>query len=259
MSISFQDVTVKFEQATGVVDVVNGLDMSIETGEFSVLVGPSGCGKSTLLRLVSGLATPTNGHVYVGDERVTSPNRNRGMMFQAYTLYPWLTVIENVRFPLDLRRMPRLEATETAQELLEVTQLSDFADSYPHQLSGGMQQRVALARVLANDPDTLLMDEPFGALDSQTRTQMQSFLLDVWQGSGKTVLFVTHDIDEAVFLGDRVHIMGKRPQGIVETIDIEIERPRSMRDLVSSEFANYRRAAFDLLHGIGDTVATPRP
>src|SRR5690606_5326894 len=175
MSISFQDVTVKFEQATGVVDVVNGLDMSIETGEFSVLVGPSGCGKSTLLRLVSGLATPTNGHVYVGDERVTSPNRNRGMMFQAYTLYPWLTVIENVRFPLDLRRMPRLEATATAQELLEVTQLSDFADSYPHQLSGGMQQRVALARVLANDPDTLLMDEPFGALDSQTRTQMQSF------------------------------------------------------------------------------------
>ena len=216
--------------------------------QFAVLVGPSGCGKSSLLYLTAGLAEPTSGEIYVGGQQVQGPGADRGMVFQSYTLFPWLTVRQNVEFGLKRRGMPAARRKEIVDYYVNEVGLAGFADNYAKQLSGGMMQRVAIARALANDPQILLMDEPFGALDSQTRLQMQQLLLGVWGNTKKTVLFVTHDIDEAILLGDRVYVMGAKPGRIKQILDVPIERPRSLDMVMERSFIDMKRQIFGLLH-----------
>ncbi|MDB5980422.1 MAG: transporter-like protein [Pseudomonas sp.] len=216
--------------------------------QFAVLVGPSGCGKSSLLYLTAGLAEPTSGEIFVGGKQVDGPGADRGMVFQGYTLFPWLTVRQNIEFGLKRRGVASRERKDIVEHYLNEVGLLRFADNYSKQLSGGMMQRVAIARALANDPQILLMDEPFGALDSQTRLQMQQLLLRVWEHSKKTVLFVTHDIDEAILLGDRIFVMGARPGRIKEVLDVPIERPRNLDMVMDPEFIRMKRSIFHLLH-----------
>jgi ABC-type nitrate/sulfonate/bicarbonate transport system ATPase subunit len=201
-------------------------DLAVAENEFITILGPSGCGKSTLLRIVAGLDRPTAGEVQLDGRRIEGPGADRGMVFQSYTLFPWLTVLDNVCFGLRERGLPRAQQIEVAQGFLAQVGLAGFADHYPKQLSGGMQQRTALARALANDPRMLLMDEPFGALDHQTRELMQELLLGIWEQQRKTVLFVTHDIDEAVFMGSRVVVMSARPGRIKLDRPVPLAHPR---------------------------------
>jgi NitT/TauT family transport system ATP-binding protein len=227
---------------------LENLSLEIPDKEFAVIVGPSGCGKSSLLYLLAGLHMPTLGHCRIGDSVINGSGADRGMVFQGYTLFPWLSVQKNVEFGLSLSGMPVSERAAIARRFIADVGLDGFAEAYPNQLSGGMRQRVALARALANDPEVLLMDEPFGALDSQTRAIMQELLLKVWEQNHKTVLFVTHDIDEALLLGDRVYVMSARPGRIIETIDVEIERPRSVEVITSQYFVEQKRRVLGLLH-----------
>ncbi len=201
-------------------------DLDVEENAFITILGPSGCGKSTLLRIVAGLDTQTAGEVLLDGQRIAGPGADRGMVFQSYTLFPWLTVLDNVCFGLRERNMPRAQQLDVAHGFLAKVGLKGFANHYPKQLSGGMQQRTALARALANNPRMLLMDEPFGALDHQTRELMQELLLGIWEAERKTVLFVTHDIDEAVFMGTRVVVMSARPGRIKLDRAVPLAHPR---------------------------------
>ena len=212
-------------------------DLDVAQNEFITILGPSGCGKSTLLRIVAGLDQPTAGEVRLDGRRIEGPGADRGMVFQSYTLFPWLTVLDNVCFGLRERRMPRAEQLELAHDFLAKVGLKGFADHYPKQLSGGMQQRTALARALANRPRMMLMDEPFGALDHQTRELMQELLLGIWEAERTTVLFVTHDIDEAVFMGSRVVVMSARPGRIKLQREIELPHPRHYSVKTTPAFA----------------------
>ena len=212
-------------------------DLQVNEHEFLTILGPSGCGKSTLLRIVAGLDRHDAGEVILDGRPIGGPGADRGMVFQSYTLFPWLTVRDNVCFGLRERRIPRPQQLEIAQDYLAQVGLSGFEHHYPRQLSGGMQQRVAIARALANGPRILLMDEPFGALDHQTRELMQELLLDVWQANRKTVLFVTHDIDEAIFMGTRVAVMTARPGRIKLDRSIELADPRHYSIKTSPSFA----------------------
>jgi len=212
-------------------------DLQVNEHEFLTILGPSGCGKSTLLRIVAGLDRHDAGEVILDGRPIAGPGSDRGMVFQSYTLFPWLTVRDNVCFGLRERRIPRPQQLEIAQDYLAQVGLSGFEHHYPRQLSGGMQQRVAIARALANGPRILLMDEPFGALDHQTRELMQELLLDVWQANRKTVLFVTHDIDEAIFMGTRVAVMTARPGRIKLDRSIELAYPRHYSIKTSPPFA----------------------
>jgi NitT/TauT family transport system ATP-binding protein len=205
---------------------VENVSFDIKDAEFICIVGPSGCGKSTLLRMVAGLEPISHGEIIVGDKKVTGPSPSIGFVFQEYTLFPWRTVQKNVEFGLEMKKMPLQERETIASRYIDMVGLSKFRDSYPHQLSGGMKQRTAIARTLAVNPEVLLMDEPFGALDAQTRNLLQEELLDIWSKERKKVLFVTHNVDEAVFLADRVIIMTARPGRIKEIVDIDIPRPR---------------------------------
>ncbi len=225
-------------------------DISLEVAdqEFAVIVGPSGCGKSSLLRLVAGLVEPTSGEITLDGTPVTRPGKDRGMVFQSYTLFPWLTVRDNVEFGLRIGGIPAEKRKHISDHFISEVGLEGFENSYPKQLSGGMMQRVALARALANDPEILLMDEPFGALDSQTRSLMQELLLQIWEHSHKTVLFITHDIDEAILLGDRVHVMTARPGRIKERVEIDLARPRQVDVLTSPEFIAIKRRIMALIH-----------
>ncbi|MED5606567.1 MULTISPECIES: ABC transporter ATP-binding protein [unclassified Pseudomonas] len=232
----------------GTFSALDKVSFEVPDQQFAVIVGPSGCGKSSLLYLTAGLSEPTEGDIYVGGQRVDGPGADRGMVFQSYTLFPWLTVRENVEFGLKRRGMPAAERKEIVDHYLNEVGLANFAGNYPKQLSGGMMQRVAIARALANDPQILLMDEPFGALDSQTRMQMQKLLLRVWDHSKKTVVFVTHDIDEAILLGDRVYVMGARPGRIKRILDVPIERPRSLDMVMDRQFIEMKREILNLLH-----------
>ncbi|MHB2141031.1 ABC transporter ATP-binding protein [Pseudomonas monsensis] len=232
----------------GTFTALEAVSFEVPDQQFAVLVGPSGCGKSSLLYLTAGLAEPTSGEIYVGGQQVQGPGADRGMVFQSYTLFPWLTVRQNVEFGLKRRGVPAARRKEIVDYYVNEVGLSGFADSYAKQLSGGMMQRVAIARALANDPQILLMDEPFGALDSQTRLQMQQLLLRVWGNSKKTVLFVTHDIDEAILLGDRVYVMGAKPGRIKQILDVPIERPRSLDMVMERSFIDMKRQIFGLLH-----------
>ncbi|MCF5701569.1 ABC transporter ATP-binding protein [Pseudomonas syringae] len=232
----------------GTFTALEEVSFEVPDQQFAVLVGPSGCGKSSLLYLTAGLAEPTSGEIYVGGQLVQGPGADRGMVFQSYTLFPWLTVRQNVEFGLKRRGMPAARRKEIVDYYVNEVGLAGFADNYAKQLSGGMMQRVAIARALANDPQILLMDEPFGALDSQTRLQMQQLLLRVWGNSKKTVLFVTHDIDEAILLGDRVYVMGAKPGRIKQILDVPIERPRSLDMVMERSFIDMKRQIFGLLH-----------
>ena len=193
---------------------LNSLSMKIPDKQFAVIVGPSGCGKSSLLDIIAGLKEPTAGHCKLDGKVIHGPAKERGMVFQNYSLFPWLTVLKNVEFGLSLQGKPAKETTERARHYVNAVGLNNFENAYPNQLSGGMKQRVAIARSLANDPEVILMDEPFGALDSQTRVVMQQLLLGIWEKEHKTILFVTHDIDEALYLGEKVYVMSARPGGL---------------------------------------------
>ncbi len=220
---------------------LDGIDLSIREGEFMTIIGPSGCGKTTLLRIVASLEAPDEGEVVVGGEVVTEPGLRRAMVFQTFGLFPWKTVIDNVTFPLDVRSVPAEEARKTAMHHISRVGLEKFVDAYPHQLSGGMQQRVGLARALATGADILLMDEPFGAIDAQTRELMQEELLRIWQEERKTVIFITHDLDEAVLLADRVLLMSRGPGRVREIIPVDLPRPRFDNDVrAHPEFARVR-------------------
>jgi NitT/TauT family transport system ATP-binding protein len=208
-------------------------DLAVEDNDFICILGPSGCGKSTLLRIVAGLDAPTTGRVLLDSQPVTGPGPDRGMVFQSYTLFPWLTVRQNILF--GTRSTP-----EKADSLLTRVGLRGFENHYPKMLSGGMQQRTALARALANDPKILLLDEPFGALDNQTRALMQELLLGIWEADRKTVLFVTHDIDEAIFLSNRVAVLSARPGHIKCEVRVELPHPRHYKMKTSPEFSRYK-------------------
>jgi ABC-type nitrate/sulfonate/bicarbonate transport system ATPase subunit len=207
-----------------------------DVGEFRVLLGPSGCGKSTILRLIAGLDRPDAGEVLVNGRPVTGPGRDRGMVFQKYTSFPWLTVARNIEYGMKINGFPEPERRETVARLVEAVGLKGFENSYPDTLSGGMQQRVAIARTLAVRPGVVLMDEPFGALDAQTRGGMQDLLLRIWEEAANTVLFVTHDVDEALYLADRVYILSARPGTIIEDMPVPFGRPRDPSVKQRSEF-----------------------
>jgi NitT/TauT family transport system ATP-binding protein len=242
-------VTLRFTPRSGnPVTALDGISLDVADQEFSVIVGPSGCGKSSLLRLVAGLARPTAGAIHLDGKAVTKPGKDRGMVFQSYTLFPWLNVRQNVEFGLEVAGLDAATRARIAGRFISQVGLDAFVDAYPKQLSGGMMQRVALARALANDPEILLMDEPFGALDSQTRSLMQELLLNIWESSHKTVLFITHDIDEAILLGDRVYVMTARPGRIKEVIEIDIPRPRTVEVLTSAPFMQLKRRIMALIH-----------
>ncbi|MEU6329776.1 ABC transporter ATP-binding protein [Streptomyces sp. NPDC047049] len=228
---------------------LDGVDLRIEAGEFVVVVGPSGCGKSTLLELLGGLARPTGGRILLDGEPVTGPGLDRGIVFQQYALLPWRTALGNVEFGLEATGVPRRERATRAREYLDLVGLTGFENRHPHELSGGMRQRVAIARSLAYDPDVLLMDEPFAALDAQTRESLQDELLRIWQRTRKTVVFITHGIEEAVYLGRRVAVMTSRPGRIKQVVPIGFDSRTKTDDLRSSpEFARYRHEIWTLLH-----------
>lgn len=211
------------------VTAIDGLDLEIPTGQFFVVVGPSGCGKTTLLRILAGLETPTSGTIEVAPGAEGKPTNS--MIFQGDSIFPWMTVAENAGYGLRMRGLGRAERQDRVAHYLQKTGLSKFADSYPHELSGGMKQRVSIARAFANDPDIFLMDEPFSALDEQTKTILQQELLKIWDESKKTVVFITHSVDEAVILGDRVMVMTARPGRLKAFVDIPFERPRQVLEL----------------------------
>lgn len=231
------------------IEVLNGVDLSIRQGEFLVMVGPSGCGKSVFLDIIAGLTNSTSGSIYLDGKTVERSNFKTGYVFQQYALFPWRNALSNIEFGLEAQNIPKEERTKIAKKLLTLFGLSDFWDRFPYQLSGGMQQRVAIARALATNPEVLLMDEPFAALDAQTREILQNELLRIWEGTRTTVVFVTHSIDEAVFLADRVAIMTARPGIVKQVIDIDLPRPRNGNIRSSPEFANNRHKVWDLLRG----------
>jgi NitT/TauT family transport system ATP-binding protein len=246
-SLSVRSVDLQYGGPTGTL-ALDRVSFEVPSNQFCVIVGPSGCGKSSLLYLVAGLHPVTNGEIALNGRVVEEPGRDRGMVFQSYTLFPWLTVRQNVEYGPKRRGVPAAERRAIAEKYIAEVGLTGFADAYPTALSGGMKQRVAIARALANDPDVLLMDEPFGALDSQTRGVMQKLLLRVWENSHKTVLFVTHDIDEAILLGDRVLVMTARPGRIKADITVEIPRPRTMDMVLEGDFIALKRRILSLLH-----------
>ena len=231
-------------------EAVQDVSIDVRPGEFVCLLGPSGCGKSTLLGALAGHLQPSAGQVRVDGEVVRGPHPERGLVFQHHTLFGWKHVIDNIAFGLKMQGVPRAERRQRALALLELVGLAGFEHKYPSQLSGGMQQRVEIARVLINQPRVLLMDEPFGALDAQTRLMMQELLLELWERIGTTVLFVTHDIDEALFLADRILVMSPRPGRIIEEIRLDFPRPRQIDLTTTARFGELKRHILTLLrHG----------
>ncbi|GAA3177466.1 ABC transporter ATP-binding protein [Streptomyces virens] len=254
--IVFKDVRKEFtvkdragNRRTSRFTALDGVDLEIADGEFVVIVGPSGCGKSTLLDLLAGLDRPTGGRILLDGRPVTGPGPDRSVVFQQYALLPWRTALGNVEFGLEATGVPRRLRAARAREFLGLVGLSGFEDRHPHELSGGMRQRVAIARSLAYDPDVLLMDEPFAALDAQTRESLQDELLRIWQRTGKTVVFITHGIDEAVYLGQRVAVMTSRPGRVKQVVPVALGSRTATDDLRSSpEFARHRHRIWSLLH-----------
>jgi len=238
--LSLRGVSRSFASARGDTLALQATDLDVAENDFVTILGPSGCGKSTLLRIVAGLDRPTTGDVLLDGRRIDAPGADRGMVFQSYTLFPWLDVLDNVCFGLRERGLPRAQQVEIAQGFIARVGLAGFERHYPKQLSGGMQQRTALARALANGPRMLLMDEPFGALDHQTRELMQELLLGIWEAERKTVLFVTHDIDEAIFMGSRVVVMSARPGRIKCDIPVPLPHPRHYAMKTTPAFAELK-------------------
>ena len=248
--IEIRHVTRKFAESTALKNV----SFDVHKGEILTVVGPSGCGKSTMARLLAGLDRPTSGEILVEGDPVTGPSPDRGMVFQKYTLFPWLTVVKNVMFALTMQGQGRRTAESEALQWVDMIGLADFAHRYPHELSGGMQQRVAIARSLAARPKVLLMDEPFGALDAQTRTKMQRHLLEICDNIDITVVFITHDLDEAIFLADRVLVLKPNPGEVNAMLEVPIPRPRGPDALTTEIFADLRSKVDEMIHQTEEEV-----
>ena len=258
--LSIRELEKSFGQGEAAAAVLAGVSFDVHRREFICVVGPSGCGKSTLIRLVAGLDEATGGEVLLDGKAVAGPGPDRGMVFQGYTLFPWLTVKRNVMFGLRMSGQSPRVAEGKAHEWLEMVGLDPYAEAYPHELSGGMKQRVAIARALANEPRILIMDEPFGALDAQTRAQMQSYLLQIWKNVDVTILFITHDLDEAAYLSDRILVMGANPGRVVEFIENPVPRPRHPEQFISRSFLSLKRRLGELIRpqsGIEDAEKLP--
>jgi NitT/TauT family transport system ATP-binding protein len=251
----------RFVTRQGEVLALKGIDFKTYRREFVCIIGPSGCGKSTLIRILAGLESQSEGEVLLDNQRVTGPGRDRGMVFQGYTLFPWLTVKQNVMFGRRMNGAGRWEAERDALQWLDLVGLTKFANAYPYQLSGGMNQRVAIARALANQPRILLMDEPFGALDAQTRARMQAYLLEIWKNVDITIAFITHDLDEAIFLADRILVLKAHPGEVQELIEVPVPRPRQLSQGTSPEFRATRARLEELIHppseATEDDIALP--
>jgi NitT/TauT family transport system ATP-binding protein len=240
--IDIRNLTVVYDRKE--ITAVKDLSLSVNPGEFFCFVGTTGCGKSTILNTIAGFVKPTSGKVLVNKKIVDEPGPKRGMVFQQHALFPWLTVYGNIQFgPLSTGKNKR-EAKQAAEKYIELVGLQGFENSYPNELSGGMQQRVGLARALANDPHLLLMDEPFGSLDAQTRITMQELLLDIWAGTGKTVIFVTHDVEEAVFLADRIIVLTARPAQVKKEVIVSLARPRKYDIMTTAKYTNIKKEVF---------------
>jgi NitT/TauT family transport system ATP-binding protein len=246
--LSIEHLGREFDSGGDTLVALSDVSFKVRRNEFISVIGPSGCGKSTLIRIVAGLEEPSSGIVAVDTVPVTGPGADRGMVFQNYTLFPWLTVRKNVLFGPKMKSMRDDKATKSADEWLRLVGLTEYAELYPAQLSGGMKQRVAIARALANDPRILLMDEPFGALDAQTRASMQAHLLRIWQAAGVTILFITHDLEEAIYLSDRIVVLGARPGRILEIIDVPVARPRTPEQFLSGHFLATKKRLEELIH-----------
>jgi NitT/TauT family transport system ATP-binding protein len=242
----------KKDTGTRSLHALKDVNLQVHSGEFLSLVGPSGCGKSTFLYILAGLNKKTSGKACINSQEITGPALDRGIIMQAYALFPWRTIQKNVEFGLEVKKLPKKERAEIAKEFIELVGLSDFADRYPYELSGGMKQRIAIARALAYDPDVLLMDEPFAAVDEQTRGNLQSELLRIWSRTNKTVVFVTHSIEEAVYLSDRVAVMTPGPGTIRGIVEIGLPRPRDEAIKNTPEFAEFRNKVWTLLQSPSD-------
>ncbi len=245
-AVEVSGISKQYAGKQGVVQALADVSFCVDPGEFVCIVGPSGCGKTTLFRILGGLEPATRGEVTLDGSLVTAPTPNMGIVFQEYHLFPWRTVRGNIAFGIDNAAVDGVDQDERVQHLIDLVGLAGFGDSYPKSLSGGMKQRVALARALAIDPALLLMDEPFAAVDAQTRERLQDELLDIWQETGKTILFVTHDVEEAIKLADTVVVMGKEPGQIRETVSIELDHPRSRAD---AAFGSYYERVRSLIDG----------
>lgn len=247
-----------FDTARGTVTALDDVSFRVHRRELMCVIGPSGCGKSTLVRILAGLETATSGEVLVDGVAVSGPGPDRGMVFQSYTLFPWLSVKENVMFGPRMAGKAAFTAESEARQWIDLVGLSKFENSYPHQLSGGMKQRVAIARALANQPRVLFMDEPFGALDAQTRAEMQSYLLEIWKNVDITIVFITHDLDEAVFLSDRILVLDANPGRVQEVVEVPVPRPRNEGHLFDPTFMATRAHIDRLMHPPGrETKETP--
>jgi NitT/TauT family transport system ATP-binding protein len=249
MHLEVSQLHKQFQTRNGPIVALKNINLHIEEGEFVCAVGASGSGKSTLLRLIAGLETPTAGEVRVDGVRVTGPGADRGMVFQHYTLYPWMTVAKNVGFGLKLQGMPEKERRQRVSYYLDVVGLAQFAKALPKELSGGMKQRVAIARALASQPKILLMDEPFGALDVQTKETMQHFLLQVWERTRTSIFMITHDVEEAVFLSQRIYVLTSRPGTILREVVLDLPSQRDYHIKRQPKFQDYREEIMGLLRG----------
>jgi NitT/TauT family transport system ATP-binding protein len=251
VTLEVKGLTKRFDSSRGVVTALENVSFSVHKREFTCVIGPSGCGKSTLVRILAGLETATSGEVLVDCKSVSGPGPDRGMVFQGYTLFPWLSVKENVMFGPRVSGTSSVAAEREARQWIDLVGLGKFENAYPHQLSGGMKQRVAIARALANQPRVLFMDEPFGALDAQTRCEMQNYLLDIWKNVDITIVFITHDLDEAVFLSDRILVLDANPGRVREMVQVPVPRPRHNDQLFEPLFGATRKHIEHLIHPPG--------
>ncbi|MDQ0194160.1 ABC transporter ATP-binding protein [Paenibacillus wynnii] len=245
--IEVKELNKVYESNNKTFEALRNIDLTVSENEFLTIIGPSGCGKSTLLRIVAGLEDPSGGVLSVDGEEIIGPGADRGMVFQGYTLFPWLTVRENIEYGPKLKGVPILERRRISNHFLKVIRLESFAKSYPKQLSGGMKQRVAIARALANRPKVLLMDEPFGALDAQTKLEMQEMLLEVWEREKTTVMFITHDIDEAIFLSQRIIVMGAAPGRFLQQFEVSLPAERTSEVREHPDFLALKHEIVQLL------------
>ena len=247
VKLRVENLSKKFDTPNGEILALNKINFQIFRREFISVIGPSGCGKTTLIRILAGLEFPSSGNVFLEGKKMEGPGAERGMVFQDYTLFPWLSVKKNVMFGLEIKGLGKLKAEAEAMEWLDIVGLAKFADAYPEQLSGGMKQRVAIARSLANRPEILFLDEPFGALDAQTRSSMQAYLLKIWQNVDVTVFFVTHDLDEAIYLSDRILVLRANPGEIDELIEVPVPRPRAPGQFLTPEFLATKKRLEELI------------
>ena len=246
-AVNVEGISMIFSRQGHSNQVLDSINLQIKPGELVCLLGPSGCGKSTLLNIIAGFVRPTAGYVMVDQKPVKKPGADRGFVFQQYSLLPWKTTFQNIEFGLKIKGVPKSEREDMVGEYLNLVGLAKYRNAYPSQLSGGMQQRASIVRALVNSPSVLLMDEPFAALDAQTRHMMQELLLTIWSTLKTTVIFVTHDIEEAIFLGDRIFVMGVQPGRIKADLEIPLTRPRHVDDMLTPEFTQLNRQVFELI------------